>query len=62
MNISFHDAQSINVTPITSQDDGETNWISILVISKSGERNEITFFATNKELLEFKQVANIWSL
>lgn len=62
MNISFHDAKSINVTQITSQDDGETNWISILVISKSGERNEITFFSTNKESLEFKQVPNIWSL
>jgi hypothetical protein len=62
MNINFHDARSINVTEIKTQDDGETNWITILVISKSGERNEITFFSTNKESLEFKQVPNIWSL
>jgi hypothetical protein len=62
MNINFHDARSINVTEIKTQDDGETNWITILVISKSGERNEITFFSTNKESLEFKQVPNICSL
>jgi hypothetical protein len=62
MNINFHDAQSISITPIRSEDDGETNWVTILVISKSGERQEITFFSTDKESLEFKQVPNVWSL
>ena len=62
MNINIHDAQSINITPIKSDDDGETNWFSILIINKDGHREEITFFSTNQESLKLNQVKDIWSI